>query len=175
MIKKVRRKVAYWIILICSMTFRIKPASAQFQPVDGFVNQPIVCRPMGLGREGWHLGSRLEEPFSNQSNQNEEFSVGHYNFSNKQLQKKFKHAKVFGIDGNFNKKNLEVFKSEIIQHLRNPRTKMIEGIFRNNEVFHHFNTETKINMIFYKNNKQFLSCWKLSEKQIEHIEKDGKI
>ena len=52
---------------------------------------------------------------------------------------------------------------------------MIEGIFRNNEVFHHFNTETKINMIFYKDNKQFLSCWKLSKKQIEHIEKDGKI
>lgn len=174
MIKKVKRKIVYRIIFVYLILFRLKPASAQFQPVDGFINQPIVCRPMGLGREAWHLGSHLEEPFSNQ-NQNEEFNVGHYSFSDKQLQKKFKHAEIFGIEGNFNKKKLEVFKNEITQHLRDPKTKMIKGIFRNNEVFHHFNSETKINMMFYRNSKEFLSCWKLNEKQIEHITKDGKI
>jgi len=98
-----------------------------------------------------------------------------YIISNKQLQKKFKHAEIFGIEGNFNRKNLELFKNEMTQHLRDPKTKMIKSIFRNNEVFHHFKSETKINMMFYRNSKEFLSCWKLSEKQIEYIMKDGKI
>lgn len=175
-IKKIKRKVIFGIIFVYSTIFKVEPASCQFQGVNGFVNRPIVCRRMGVergSREAFNLGKELEI-FSDQ-NRNDEFNVGHYSFSNKQLQKKFKHAKVFGIDGNFNKKNLELFKSEIIQHLRDSKTKLIKGVFRNNEVFHHFNAETKINMMFYRDNKQFLSCWKLNEKQIEHMEKDGKI
>lgn len=96
---------------------------------------------MGLGREAWHLGSHLQEPFSNQ-NQNEEFNVWHYSFSDKQLQKNLSTPKYLVLKEILIKKNLEVFKNEITQHLRDPKTKMIKGIFRNNEVFHHFNSHT---------------------------------
>lgn len=68
------------------------------------------------------MNAEEEKKVLSHQNQNEEFNVGHYSFSNNQLQKKFKHAKVFSIEGNFNKKNLELFKNEIAQYLRDPKS-----------------------------------------------------
>lgn len=169
--KKIKRFVLIFILCYC---FRVRSSSAQIPGADGFVNQPFVCRPMGLGngsRESWSFASHLEES----NNQDKEFDVGHYTFSDKQLQKKYKHAEVFGIEGNYNLQNAKLFKNAIIQHLRDPQTQMIEGIFRNNEVFHHFNSKSNINIMFAKHTKKFLSCWKLNEKQIKYIKETGKI
>jgi|GEM_PF-4301893 len=62
-IKKIKRKVIFGIIFVYSTIFKGEPASCQFQGVNGFVNRPIVCRRMGVGRgsrEAFNLGKELE-------------------------------------------------------------------------------------------------------------------
>lgn len=56
---------------------------------------------------------------------------------NKQLQKKFKHAKSFNVPDNFNMENLKLFKEAIISHMTNPSTEFIQGSWKGDPVDHY--------------------------------------
>jgi transcriptional antiterminator len=50
-------------------------------------------------------------------------------FSEKQLQKKFKHAFVFGIVGHCNPSNLIAFKQALLNHLADTNVMVIKGTY----------------------------------------------
>ncbi len=96
------------------------------------------------------------------------------NPSREKLQQKFRHAQDFGIEGNANNKTLEQYKNALQKHIDNPETQIIKGKYHTKEVTHYYNPKTKLNVI-QNNSGEFISGWKLSDKQIRHIELNGKL
>jgi peptidoglycan hydrolase-like protein with peptidoglycan-binding domain len=91
-----------------------------------------------------------------------------------QLQRKFKHAKVFGIVGNANKRTLEQFENALQKHSSSARIRIIKGSYRGKKVIHYYDSETNINIIQDFSGK-FISAWKLSKDQVYHILKNGRL
>ena len=58
------------------------------------------------------------------------------------LQKKFKHAGDFGVDGNYNPDKAGEFKQAIVDHVNSPGTREIVGTYRGNPVTFHVNQNT---------------------------------
>ncbi|MCB9996614.1 MAG: peptidoglycan-binding protein [Rhodospirillales bacterium] len=96
------------------------------------------------------------------------------NASRSQLQKKFKHAKVFGIKGNMNNKNLAAYKKALEDHVKSPKTRAIKGTYRGQEVTHYYNAATRIN-VMRNVNGEFMSGWKLRSIQISNLLKRGSL
>ena len=94
------------------------------------------------------------------------------NTSARQLQKKFKHAIDFGIDGNFNRVNAAQFNSAINKHINSSAIKAIQGTYRGNPVTHFVNANTGLNVIVGPNN-QFISGWRLGAQQLMNVLKHG--
>ena len=94
--------------------------------------------------------------------------------SDKQIQKKYKHAKDFGLPKNYNKQNAEKFKEKIQNHVKDKNTKIIDGIYHGKKVRHHYNDKTGINVIKDADGN-FVSGWRLSTKQTDMLQKTGKI
>ena len=95
-------------------------------------------------------------------------------FTAKQLQKKFKHATDFGVTGNYNLANANLFQQAIKLHVGNPATKMIKGIYRGKTVTHFYNPSTGLNVV--RDTKDyFMTGWKLNHSQIWHLINTGKL
>ncbi len=93
----------------------------------------------------------------------------------RQLQRKFKHAGIFGIEANYNSETEGQYNNAIQKHIGNTNTQKIVGTYRTTiKVFHFFNSQTKVNVITSRT-EQFISTWKLSEKQIECLLETGNI
>ena len=95
------------------------------------------------------------------------------NLTPKKLQMKFKHAKHFGMEGmNYNKKNADLFRIKILEHIKNPDTVVIAGKYRGDKAVHYFNPKTDRN-IMKDLNGNFISGWKLEGDQLENFLKGG--
>ena len=142
-----------------------KPAEAQFAQGFGNANLPRrqICRNYGIfSRQVTSSNSQLQDSVNN-GYQDNKMSLSEYikDFDvilvNKQLQKKFKHAKDFGVVGNFNNKNLNLFKESIISHMKNPSTEFIQGFWKGDPVDHYFNLNNDLNVMFNPQTKKFIS------------------
>lgn len=94
--------------------------------------------------------------------------------SKERLQHTFKHSKSFGINENMNTQSLEKLRLAIQKHADDPQTLVIKGTYHKNPVSHYFNTRTGINVIQGKSG-DLISFWKLSDSQIYHILRNGKL
>jgi hypothetical protein len=95
--------------------------------------------------------------------------------SKSQLQHAFKHAKDFGVVGNQSNKTLAEFTTAIQQHIADPGTRAIQGTYRGlNNVTHFVNPVTGLNVIRDEAGN-FLSGWKLSAQQLQHVLTTGKL
>jgi hypothetical protein len=124
------------------------------------------------------LSTRLKESPNNQ-NIPEKTNISQYipefgcTIENKQIQKKFKHAPDFGVLGNYTPENAPLFKDKIIQHMKNPSTKILEGTFKTTEVTHYLDPKTGLNAMFNNETNKFISGWKLTDKQFKNIQDRG--
>ena len=67
-----------------------------------------------------------------------------YKVSDRQLQRKFKHAVDFGVKGNYNKANAKKFDQAIREHINAPDTEEIRGIYRGNPVVFQLDPKTRL-------------------------------
>ena len=95
-------------------------------------------------------------------------------FTRSQLQHAFKHSKDFGVTGNANNKTLAEFSSALQSHVDAAGTRAIQGTYRGNPVTHHVDPSTGLNVI-RDSSGNFLSGWKLSPQQLEHVLTTGKL
>lgn len=85
---------------------------------------------------------------------------------NKQLQKKYKHASDFGVEGTYNAAKSEEFKEAMKAHLDDPDTVEIEGTYKGNQpATHYYNPRTDLNVIADSGGR-FVSGWRLGENQV---------
>lgn len=99
--------------------------------------------------------------------------------NNPKLRAKFNdHGDDFGMKGlNFNRKNAELFKQNIRAHISSPETIPIAGEYTRGgvgDVVHYYNPTTQRN-VMKDMNGDFISGWKLSEKQQKWLQETGKI
>lgn len=91
-----------------------------------------------------------------------------------QLQHGFKHAEDFGVVGNANNKTLSEFSAAIQNHVGASSTRVIQGTYRGQPVTHFVDPNTGLNVIRDASGN-FLSGWKLSPQQLEHVLTSGKL
>ena len=96
------------------------------------------------------------------------------NFSRPQLQHAFKHAGDFGVAGNANNKTLTEFGSAIERHVASDSTVAIQGTYRGNDVTHFVDPATGLN-VMKDSSGSFLSGWKLSNQQLNHVLESGSL
>ena len=94
------------------------------------------------------------------------------NRTTKQLQKKFKHAKQFGVKGNYSKANAAKFSEAIHKHINNPAVKAIKGAYHKKSVTHYLDPKSGLNIIV-DSAGNFISGWKLSPAQLLNVLKHG--
>ncbi|WP_452602781.1 colicin D domain-containing protein [Pontimicrobium sp. MEBiC06410] len=94
------------------------------------------------------------------------------NTSAKQLQKKFKHAADFGVNGNYNKVNAGKFNSALNQHINSSGVKAVNGTYRGNSVTHYLDANSGLNVIVNPNGS-FHSGWRLGSEQLMNVLKHG--
>lgn len=93
--------------------------------------------------------------------------------SEKQLRKKFKHAADFGVTGNQSRAKFQDFNLAIQKHINKKGIKKVKGSYRGDNVV--FYTDPKSGLTVIEKNGEFLSGWKLSNQQLQHVLKDKKL
>ena len=105
---------------------------------------------------------------------NKEYVRNHLSFDSKKLQHEYKHAKDYGVTGNWNSANQRNFEAAIrnqIESVTNP----ILGTYRGNiQVYHFYNPQTGINTMIDMNGN-FVAGWKLSADQIYYLLTTGNV
>jgi hypothetical protein len=89
-------------------------------------------------------------------------------FSQKQLQKKFKHAKDFGVQGNYNANTAQQFQQAVQTHVNSAGNQVIYGTYRGKQVIHHYNPQTGLNVITDRAGN-FIGGWKLNPAQAQNV------
>lgn len=93
--------------------------------------------------------------------------------SDRQIQKKFKHAIDFGVSGNYNLETAAAFKQAIQAHLQKQGLQEIAGTYRSQPVKHYFDPLTNLNVMVEGDN--FISGWKLNSAQVLQLTTTGDI
>ncbi len=94
--------------------------------------------------------------------------------TDKQIQKKFKHAKDFGVDGNYNRANADRFKKALESHVKRPDVQPVAGKYRGTPAFHYVDAASRVNVVT-DTSGNFVSGWKLSVKQLEYVLTTGNL
>ena len=96
------------------------------------------------------------------------------NTNARQLQKKYKHAKDFGVTGNYNKANATKFNSAINKHINSSGVKTIKGTYRGSPVTHYVNPKTGLNVMTTPKGA-FVSGYKLNAAQLRNVTQRGSL
>ena len=94
--------------------------------------------------------------------------------SEKKLQAKYKHAKDFGVDGNYSKANAAKYSEALTKHVNDPGTQTIQGTYRGSQVVHKFNPVTG-NDVILDTDGNFVSGWKLNPDQARCVTTTGNL
>jgi hypothetical protein len=178
--KKKLIKIFVSFLFICSFTVN----SAQGTPLPGAEAFPVtyICRKRETySRQATGLRTDLKKtpnheniPRENKARHDRHFAEFNHTLEDSQIQAKFKHAKDFGVRGNGNRENYELWKDGLIEHMKKDTVKRIEGKFRKNiDVIHYFEEGTGLNVMINATNNKFISGWKLGKEQLEKFKNEG--
>lgn len=90
------------------------------------------------------------------------------------MQKKFKHASVLGIQGNYNKDNAWKYREAIRAFVEDPEVQPVIGTFRRRPVIHYLNESTLID-VMTEMDGAFISLWELDEAQLKNLVERGSL
>ncbi|WP_133739924.1 colicin D domain-containing protein [Actinorugispora endophytica] len=93
-------------------------------------------------------------------------------YTDKQLQKKFKHAQDFGISGDYSRAKADEFREALDNHIDSPGTVQIQGTYHREPVTHFLDPNTGLNVITTRSG-EFISGWKLSPGQLANVQQHG--
>lgn len=182
MAKKRKRK----FLLTCILVLSIRSAKVNADLfAEGFMLAPVFSSSPAMSRcvprcgRSYGILSRIAASTSTSStndvNNLESYFDSDLNctFTKKKLQKKFKHAKKFGVLGNCDSKTLKLFREKLIKHMKSNIACF--GHYRKQPVYHYYNPDNNLNVMVDFNTNKFISAWRLSADQIKHMELDGNI
>lgn len=148
--------------------------------LDPLPQKPPKCRPYNPYRAKFPVWRRAPKTMLEARKNNGFKSISYYSpefdckFYYGQIQRKFRHAFAFGIEGNWNIENGKLFIKILLDHMRKADIKKL-GIYHDIKVFHYLDPVSKLNVMINSETKCFLSAWELSDEQLTHVLKDGKL
>ena len=181
MAKKRKRKIIISFLVGLSI-YRSAASGAPLPGAYGFQNiKPPQCRNYGIqSRPATGISTTVREsPTNNNDNESNKKNVSYYCseldciFDSRQIQAKYKHAPLFGVDGNYNPINGGLFREALIDHMR--EFKPISGTYHGKEVYHYLDPESGLNVMVDKKTKRFISGWELSKIQKEYVLENGNL
>lgn len=92
----------------------------------------------------------------------------------KQLQSKFKHARDFGVEGNYSKINAGRFAKAIKDHIKSKSTEAVKGKYRGQNSVIFIDKSSRIGVIT-KSDGQFISGWRFTAEKVSHLFTKGQI
>jgi hypothetical protein len=104
----------------------------------------------------------------------EPIPLDQFHIAPRQIQNKFKHAKIFGTDGNWNPENGRKFAAAVREFVRGPDVLRIEGSFHQQGATIFFQLSTSRAIIFSRDG-EFISGWTLSPIRRFHLLRDGRL
>ncbi len=97
-------------------------------------------------------------------------------FGTRQLQSKFKHASDFGVPGNYNPQNGQLFQDALETHIQGANTQRIAGTYRGTQnAVHYYDPSTGLNVVVDATTNEFISGWKLFPSQITDLLTNGNV
>lgn len=97
-----------------------------------------------------------------------------FHATQKQLQKKFKHAPHFGVHGNWNPANAANFEAALNKHVQDTANEVIKGKYHNVAAIIHVNPTTGLAVVSDLNGT-FVSGWRLSAQQLKNVRAHGNL
>ena len=183
MAKKRKRKI--FLSSILGLSIRCSRVNADLF-VEGlslppvFSSKPGISRPIPrCGRSNGIISRLAASAGSNIQNNDNRLSKSYFEsslntiFEWKQLQRKFKHAPDFGVMGNYNLNNRDLYRKKLIEHMKSNHACL--GTYRGNPVYHYYNPDNNLNVMVNRNNNKFISGWRLNDEQIKNMERNGNI
>ena len=170
------------MLTILLLIWLLKVSQVQAVPLpgaDGFVVRPNTprCRRNQNQCRNYGIFSRAATSAGSQHNNNQQDSYYepslNSTFEKKQLQKKFEHAKDFGVEGNYSPANRDLYQKKLIEHMKS--THACLGTYRGQDVYHYYNPKTDLNVMVNRSNNKFISGWRLSPEQILNMKNNGNI
>ena len=95
-------------------------------------------------------------------------------FTDRQLQKKFKHAVDLGIAGSYSNESAKAFAEALIAHVSDAAVQQIAGTFRRRPVIHYFQDATGID-VMTETDGTLISVWKLNDAQRQNLVERGSL
>ena len=181
--KKKLIKLFVSFLLLWSFTGNLAQ-SAPLPGAEGFSPPIYICRRRETySRQATGLKTHLNQnpndaniPKENKARHDVYISELGCILKDNQIQKKYKHAVDFGITGNPNRENFELFKKKLVEHMTDPGTKSKNGTFKNNiPVIHYYSENTGLNVMIRQDDNTFLSGWALTDNQLENVKNRGKL
>jgi len=130
----------------------------------------------GAASSGKHLGNRLARAEAASGSLLAARGAGQASEvllrTGQQLQAKFKHAKDFGVVGNYSKANAAEFSRAIHQHINSPGVRAIQGTYHKQPVTHYLDPSSGLNAMADPAGN-FISGWKLSPGQLQNVVTHG--
>jgi hypothetical protein len=179
MARENRKKILVILLLFWFLKVN-RVQAAPFPDADRFTPTYICRKRQTYSREATALSIRLKENPNNQNIPRENRAIYDRRLpegsilEDLQVRKKFNHAPDFEVLGNPNRKNYELFKDKIGEHMTDPSTIIKEGTYKKNvEVLHYCNEQTGLNVMIRQNDGTFLSGWKLNDQQRQNVKDRG--
>jgi hypothetical protein len=107
-------------------------------------------------------------PFLDKIKPKSEDEADKVKFDDKQLQKKFKHANDFGVNGKYNPQAAQEFKQKLQQFINNPDSLKAEIQYRNSPVTAYVDPGSR-QIVLVDQAGNFISGWRLSPAQFYHV------
>ena len=85
-----------------------------------------------------------------------------------------KHAYQWGVTGNRNNANLEIFKQTLQKHMNKPNVQVIKGTYRGDPAIFYYEPSTNMTVFTYPNG-QFWGAWKFTVDQAEYLKTTGNV
>lgn len=136
-----------------------------FYMMAGFTALRLADMPKPVGEQNADIDK------DSQPNNASEANLPDTSFETRSLQHEYKHAGDFGITGNWNANNGELFKEAIKNHI-DVAPEVYLSTYRGNNVYVYFDPDTKLG-VYVDMNGNFVSGWKLSEAQINFHTNNG--
>jgi len=104
----------------------------------------------------------------------EPIALEQFHIAPRQIQRKLKHAKTFGVSGNWSPENGRKFAEAVREFVRKPGVVRIEGQYHRKNATIFYESATSRAMIFDRNG-EFISGWELSPMKRFHLFRDARL
>lgn len=124
----------------------------------------------GLVEAAGHLFCAMERPYSGLE---KKFDFKMMKIEEKQLQKKYKHAIDFGVEGSWNKNAASIYRKAILDFMNSEEIEIMHALYRKESATFYINKKTRLFVVVIEG--KYRTGWKLAKDQLNAFLRSGNL